>query len=235
MSMSELQNIYYVYKYTDKDDIPFYMGMGKDYRYKDHLWIRKDKKYKDLYFYRKLNKMIDNDEKFNVEIIHKELSRKEAIEIEKYYIAFYGRKCFGLGTLCNLTEGGDGGVPGIIKESTREKLRLNWLGKKHSPESIEKMRKVQRGLKHRKLTEEQLVVHSQVVVERWKSPEYREKVHIKILENYAKRIEETKKTGEVVIWETQFDIDVPRNALWRISACCRGKRKAYRKSTWRYI
>lgn len=233
--MNELQNIYYVYKYTDKDNIPFYIGMGKDYRYKEHLWVRKDERYKDLYFYRKLNKMISDDEKFNIEIIHKELSRKEAIEIEKYYIAFYGRKCLGLGPLYNLTEGGDGGTPGVIKESTREKLRLNWLGRKHSPESIEKMRRVQKGLKHRKLTEEQLVLHTKVVLERWKSPEFKEKMKLVFLKVYSKRIEETKKNGEIIIWESQFDIDVPKSALWRISECCRGKRKTYRKSTWKYI
>lgn len=235
MIISELENIYYVYEYRDKNSIPIYIGMGKNNRYKDHLWIRNIKEYKNLYFYRKLNKIIRNNEEFCINLLHINLFRTEAIEIEKYYIAFYGRKCLKLGTLYNLTPGGDGGVPGIIKESTRNKLRLNWLGRKHTPESIEKMRQVQKGLKHRKLTKDQLILHAEVVRERWKNPEYREKVSKTNRKKFSKCIEETKEDGTIVIWDTQYDIDVIKSALWRISECCRGKRGTYRKSTWRYV
>lgn len=46
---------------------------------------------------------------YSIEITHKNITREEAVSIEKYLIAFYGRADLGLGGLVNMTDGGDGG------------------------------------------------------------------------------------------------------------------------------
>jgi hypothetical protein len=49
---------------------------------------------------------------YQVEITHRDIIWEEACSIEKYLIAFYGRRDLGQGTLVNLTDGGEG-IPGF--------------------------------------------------------------------------------------------------------------------------
>jgi hypothetical protein len=55
----------------------------------------------------------------------------EVNELEKQYIKHYGRRNLGLGTLCNLTDGGDGSVGIIATEETRRKLSIAFSGENH--------------------------------------------------------------------------------------------------------
>lgn len=93
-----------------------------------------------------------------VQITHTNISLEEAHSIEKYLICFYGRRDLGKGNLCNLTDGGEGGLGTIFSEETRKKmsekhngeknamfgkkgeLSPNW-GKKHLEETKIKMKK----------------------------------------------------------------------------------------------
>lgn len=230
-----MENIYFVYQYSDENNIPFYIGKGKEDRYKEHFYLR-DKTYaNNTFFYKKLNKLLNNNKEVNVKILHNNLTNKEASDIEIYYIAFYGRRILKTGTLCNLTPGGDGGCSSIITEETRNKLRKAGLGRKHTIESRQKMSKVQKGLKHKSLNEEQLILHGKVAKDRWENDEFKEKRIKQIRESVSKEIIETKSTGEKIMYKSQFDI-IPdtKTARWKISQCCRGMRKSYLNSKWSY-
>lgn len=55
-------------------------------------------------------------------ITHEDITWEEACVIEKYLIAFYGRRDLGLGSLINLTDGGDG-ISGY-RHTEESKIRI---------------------------------------------------------------------------------------------------------------
>jgi hypothetical protein len=57
-------------------------------------------------------------------------SEGDAYEAEKFLISFYGRIDNGTGCLRNLTDGGE------------NPPKVSWLGRKHSPETVEKIREI---------------------------------------------------------------------------------------------
>ena len=136
-----------VYKHIrlDKNEV-FYIGIGVDEK-------RAFVKNKRSQYW----KNVVNITEYKVEIIEKDLSYEEAIEKEIELIKFYGRKDLGLGTLVNMTDGGDGTVNWIVKQETKDKISntlkgrtipedvkqkvINSLyGRKSSKEKIEKLR-----------------------------------------------------------------------------------------------
>lgn len=92
---------------------------------------------------------------FKADIIFDDLTWEEACEKEKEFILLYGRKDKGLGSLVNMTDGGDGGYGIIVKEETKEKIRLFQLslnkkgkpGRKQSSEVREKIKNTLTGRK----------------------------------------------------------------------------------------
>ena len=95
---------------------------------------------------------------YNIVVIEKNLSLKDAFEREKYYIKLIGRKDLGKGSLVNMTDGGEGshgykhGEEAVIK---MKKARANF---KHKAETIQKLKESCKGkntwMKGRKLSEE---------------------------------------------------------------------------------
>lgn len=126
-------NNYYVYVYANPiDDKIFYVGKGKNNRMYVHL------RNSLLLLNNRKNEMIKYilslDMKPNVYKIEEDLTEIEALEREKYWIAFYGKE-----NLTNLTTGGQG-VSGTS----------HFKGKTHSPETKLKMRNAKLGvLNHR--------------------------------------------------------------------------------------
>lgn len=109
-----MDNDYYVYihKKLNTDDI-FYVGLGKGRR-------AYNKNARSRWW-----KNIVNKYGLTIEITSENISFKEAAEIEKYLIKYYGRLDLGTGCLVNLTDGGEGsnGRVYFVTEKTREKMR----------------------------------------------------------------------------------------------------------------
>lgn len=121
----ELQNNSYVYLHITADEhIPFYVGKG--------FGNRAYAKFRNKWWQNIVNK-----HGYYVEFIKTELTDEEAIILEIEMIAKIGRRDQGKGTLVNLTDGGEG--TSNPSEETREKLRKNWTGRKHTEESKKKM------------------------------------------------------------------------------------------------
>lgn len=105
-------SIYYVYIYINPlNNIPFYVGYGKNKRMFDHLNEAKlnlssQKGQPKLNTIRKLLRL--NVEPI-IKIIDSNLSLETAHELEKFLIELIGRKDLGTGPLTNLRDGGEGG------------------------------------------------------------------------------------------------------------------------------
>lgn len=135
----------YLYRHIRKDkNQVFYIGVGL-----------KDDNYKRAYSKNQRNKHwknIVNNTDYEVEIIIDNLDCLNVFEKEKEFINIYGRNDLNIGTLCNLTDGGEGIVN--FKHSEEFKKRMSELrkgsknpfyGKKHlnkknSKETIEKIK-----------------------------------------------------------------------------------------------
>lgn len=119
---------FYIYKHIrpDTQEI-FYIGKGNTSK-NSH-----EERYKTSSGRNKMWKSIvaKNNGVFIPEIICYCDTESEANKLEKKYIKQYGRKNLGLGTLCNLTDGGDGSVGVVATEETRRKLSIAFSGKNH--------------------------------------------------------------------------------------------------------
>lgn len=119
---------FYIYKHTrpDTGEI-FYIGKGNtsktshEERYKtsssrNRMWRNIVKK---------------NNGNFIAEIICYCDTEDEVNKLENEYIKKYGRKDLGCGSLCNMTDGGDGSVGVKVGDETRKKLRDRFSGENH--------------------------------------------------------------------------------------------------------
>ncbi len=123
-----MKNKYYVYAHINplKNEI-FYIGKGKDNRayvkYNRSKWWKKT-----------VNKY-----GYIIDILEEELTEKQVIERERWYINRIGRKDLGKGPLVNMTDGGEGSEGYKYSKKTRKKMSNAKKGKKHSEETRKKM------------------------------------------------------------------------------------------------
>jgi len=132
----------------DTNDV-FYIGVGRNEKRAYEVNLRRNSYWRNI---------VKNTE-YKVEITHKDICYEEALSIEKYLIAFYGRSNKNEGPLCNLTDGGEGALGVLVTEETRNKHKgeKNYMfGKTHSKEVREKMVKI--------------------ITEKMKNPEVRKKI-----------------------------------------------------------
>jgi hypothetical protein len=123
-----------VYQHRRKDNNKvFYVGIGKH-----------EKRAFDKYRRSKLWKDFVKNHDYSIEITHKDIIWEEAASIEKYLIAFYGRRDLGLGSLINITDGGDSGILNHTKEVI-EKMRKAKVGKKLSEHHKKKISEAGKG------------------------------------------------------------------------------------------
>ncbi len=115
----------YVYRHIrlDKNE-PFYIGIGSDKVYKRSS----TSKNRNIFWERIVNKT-----EFEVEILCDNLNWDEACIKEKEFISLYGRKDKNKGSLCNLTDGGDGCLGRIITFSEESKRKMSEARKGKKP------------------------------------------------------------------------------------------------------
>jgi len=124
----------YVYRHIRLDkNVPFYIGIGSDNDFKRAYCLKKRNNYWSH---------IVNKYQYEVEILIDDLTWEEACEKEKEFIALYGREDLNLGTLTNLTNGGDGAFGLRFSDESRKKMSDSQKNKKPiSDETRERMRK----------------------------------------------------------------------------------------------
>jgi hypothetical protein len=124
--------IVYIHRRKDIEDPflnVFYVGIGvhKKRAYQKYSYSR------NALWFNVINKI-----NYEIEITHNDILYEEACAIERYLIAFYGRKDLKLGNLCNMTDGGTGILNFILSDAARksksEKMsgaNNPFFGKKH--------------------------------------------------------------------------------------------------------
>jgi hypothetical protein len=137
----------YIYRHIrlDKNE-PFYIGIGSDFKYIRANELRSKRR-------NALWNRIFLKTKIEVEIILDNLTWEDACEKEIEFIKLYGRLDNNTGTLCNLTNGGDGSFGVKVSDKTKKKLSNLFsgvnnpmYGKKLSKESIDKMVSKKKGM-----------------------------------------------------------------------------------------
>lgn len=111
----------------------FYVGIGNNKRpYDKHgrsvYWKKTVKKYGYI-----------------INIAHKDLSKEESIKLEKFYINKIGRRNLNLGTLVNLTDGGEGLTGCIFSKESKEKNSKSCIEKWKNLEYKKHMSEVHKG------------------------------------------------------------------------------------------
>ena len=130
----------------------FYIGIGNNKR-------PNSKKNRNKYWHNIIEKY-----GYEVQILKNNLSWEEAIELEILLISWFGRKDLKLGTLVNMTDGGDGNNNIVMSPESNIKRSLASKGipktnrgvkrKGHSQETKDKMSLAKKGVKTQPHSEE---------------------------------------------------------------------------------
>lgn len=124
----------YVYRHIRLDtNKVFYIGIGSGSsgKYKR----AKDTGRRSLYW-----KNITSKTEYRIDILFDDIDLDVAKEKEVEFIKLYGRKDKNLGTLVNLTDGGEGAVGVVFSDETRKRMSLAQSGKVLSESTLEKFR-----------------------------------------------------------------------------------------------
>lgn len=137
--------MYYLYRHTRNDTrTPFYIGVGtKPKKYGGFRTEFKRAFYtcagrRSVFWYNVFNQCRGD---ISIDILYETNDREEIFSKEMEFIALYGRRDTGYGTLVNLSDGGEGNNGNIHSESTKAILSRANKGRKHSAETIEKIKK----------------------------------------------------------------------------------------------
>ena len=111
--MLEKNAYVYMHKRPDKNQV-FYIGIGTSANFKRaYQRIKRNSRWKNIV--KKVG--------LEVNVIFENITLKEAISWEIYLISLYGREQLNKGTLCNMTDGGDGTVGRIMSEEEKNNVR----------------------------------------------------------------------------------------------------------------
>lgn len=123
--MEKIKNKFYLYRHIrlDRNEV-FYVGIGKKHKenFNNH-----NSEYRRAYAKGKdrseLWKKVTNKSKYRVEIVFESDNYNFIKDKEKEFISLYGRKNLGMGTLVNLTDGGEGTIGRIPTKTAIQKTK----------------------------------------------------------------------------------------------------------------
>lgn len=145
-----LAPIFYIYRHIrrDKDEV-FYIGKGTFT--KRHKYDRAHAEKKNPLW----RSVVAKCGGYDVEMMMEFDTEAECFAKEREFIALYGRRDTGKGTLCNLTDGGEGHLGIVISDERRRKMSDLVSGERHpnfgkmlSPETCRKKSEAIKGEKH---------------------------------------------------------------------------------------
>ena len=152
------ESIYYIYAhYRPGDDVPFYIGKGKEGR----AWMEESRS-------RWWKNIVNKYGRFEVGFLYEGINEWDAYCLEIFLIWTYGRRDRGVGPLVNMTDGGEG-LSGMIRPEISELMKGNTYGKGnkgsvHNATTRQKNSDGHKGLpspmKGKKLTEAQIQTSS---------------------------------------------------------------------------
>ncbi len=191
--MEDLSSCVYFHVNPIKQEV-FYVGIGNNKRpYKQDRstwWKRTIDKYS-----------------YEVIVIHENLSWEEACKLEIKYIAQIGRQDKGLGSLVNLTDGGEGSKGRKCSEETKSQMSSAHKGKILSEEHKLKI-KIQRQLNP--FSKEALLKMSLGSKGKPKSEETKKKMkQVKRSDDFKRKVSLTHK-GKIVSPETKLKLSLSR-------------------------
>lgn len=134
---------YNVYIHKKPNNEIFYVGIGS----KKRAYCKTNR---SSFWKKTINKYPN----YNIKIIYKNLTWDEACFKEINLIRLFGRKDLGLGTLVNMTDGGDGLVGYKHSTETKLKMSLSRKGIKKHPRSNETKLKISKANSNKKFTKE---------------------------------------------------------------------------------
>lgn len=224
-------SLHYVYLHKTQLGLPFYIGIGTK-QYGDHQttstkYARAYSKTGRTQFWNKIVK------KYGIQIeILVESNNYDYIKSQEiFFISKFGRRDKKEGTLCNLTNGGEGATGRILSDSSRKKMSETWKIKYLTgnspfcnPEHYKNLSNKMKGNSHakgRKLTGEQ-----------------KKNLYEKRIEKLSKRvIQESIEGNFIKEWYTTVDAanfySITYKAIWK--ACKNYHKKAKSKGfLWRF-
>ena len=139
----------YVYRHVRLDkNVPFYIGISNDSDYK-----RANSERERNCFWKSIVFKTD----YRVDIMLDDIEIEFAKEKEIEFISLYGRSNINEGTLCNLTNGGEGAFGYVPTGETRKKISESRKGKSmHSADTRAKISESMKGKKRPPRTKEHL-------------------------------------------------------------------------------
>jgi len=153
--LSTMKKVYYIYLHITNDGVVFYVGKGTD---EGNFIFERSKHNGRTKFWKNVAK-----KGYTIKIVGFFDCEKDAFDKERELITKYGRRDLGLGTLVNLTDGGEGMEN--PSQETRMKLSESRKGKKNhkygKPTPKDTCEKISKTLTGRKLPEETCVKMSE--------------------------------------------------------------------------
>lgn len=226
----------YVYRHIRLDtNQVFYVGIGSSANYKR----AKSKLDRNNHW----NHIIGKTD-YKIDILLDELTKEEAIAKEIEFIAIYGRRDLGLGTLCNLTDGGEGRFNHKPTDETRIKMGLAQKGNKKyllrttpQEEINDKISLANKGKVCSEETKAKIKAHQQQYGHPCLGKKQSEETKTKIANTKVKfPVVQKDLDGNVVkIWESTKAVrkeGYTQVSVWR---CCHKKQKSYKGYNWEFL
>ena len=138
----------YVYGHIRLDtNKVFYIGIGNDLKHKRS----KSKHNRNKHWHNVVNKT-----QIRIDILFDDINYEEAKNKEIELISLYGRSDFGIGTLVNMTDGGEGCLGLSVTDEVKGRISQKNKGKKHTEEAKLKISLARKGAKHTEETKRKI-------------------------------------------------------------------------------